>query len=107
MPVSNKLVRDRIPQIIAKNGQNYEAVTLSTEEFKVELRRKLLEEVDEYFEASTDEDAIYELSDIIEVVRSLAGMHGKSYEDLEETREEKEKERGAFAERVFLKSVEG
>ncbi|MCA0987077.1 nucleoside triphosphate pyrophosphohydrolase [Guptibacillus algicola] len=106
MPVYNKLVRDRIPEIIAKNGQTYEAINLSEGEFKVELRRKLLEEVNEYLEASSDEDAISELCDVIEVVRSLAGVHGKSYEDVEMVRGEKEETRGVFAERVFLKSVE-
>lgn len=106
MPVYNKLVRDRIPEIIAKNGKAYETVTLSPAEFTEELRKKLLEEVNEYLEASTDEESLSELGDVMEVVRSLARMHGKSYEDLEKLREEKETERGAFQERVFLKYVE-
>ncbi|WP_270180314.1 nucleoside triphosphate pyrophosphohydrolase [Alkalihalobacillus sp. CinArs1] len=106
MPEYNKLVRDRIPEIISENGKTYEAITLSDEAFKIELRRKLLEEVNEYLEVSSNEEAISELGDVVEVICALAGVHGKGYEDIEVAREEKEKERGGFSNKVFLKTVD-
>lgn len=106
MPEYNKLVRDRIPEIISENGKTYDAIMLSDEAFKIELRRKLLEEVNEYIEASSDVEAISELGDVVEVIRALTGVHGKTYEDIEVAREEKKKERGGFSNKVFLKTVE-
>ena len=43
----NKLVRDKIPEILDEKGITYEKRTASPEEYKAELIKKLGEEVEE------------------------------------------------------------
>jgi len=102
MPTYNKLVRDKIPEIIAANGERCTYKTLDDAAYKNELRRKLLEEVNEYLEATTDKDAAEELADITEMIHALAELHGKSFADVEVIRQKKRAERGGFKEKLFL-----
>lgn len=48
MPVYNKLIRDRIPEIIDKSGKKYSVRILDSEEYTKELQKKMYEEMDEY-----------------------------------------------------------
>lgn len=102
MRVLNKLVRDRIPEIIAGNGQTCKTHTLSPDEHLAALKDKLREEVAEYEESG----ALEELADILEVVRALAEAGGHSVEELERVRIAKAEARGGFRKRIFLESVE-
>ncbi|MGI2328126.1 nucleoside triphosphate pyrophosphohydrolase [Planococcus sp. YIM B11945] len=106
MPTYNKLVRDYIPQVIEKTGKEFSARILSEEEYITELKNKLNEEVVEYYEAKTNEEAIEELADILEIIHAAAKIHGSSYEQLEEIRKEKAEKRGGFEKRIFLIEVE-
>ena len=94
----NKLVRDKIPEIIIANGDIPETRILGKDEFDKELRRKLLEEA---AEAATSNDTT-ELADVLEVVYALAAQAGLSREELDTMRALKCQERGAFNGRVFL-----
>ncbi|TLS37942.1 nucleoside triphosphate pyrophosphohydrolase [Pseudalkalibacillus caeni] len=105
MPVYNKLVRDNIPGIIRKSGSNCETVTLGKEEFAVEVKRKLREEMEEYFMADNDSHSLEELADLLELVHAAAETHGSSFAEIEQIRLEKKKERGGFEERIFLHKV--
>ena len=78
MKTYNKLVRDRIPEIIAKNGQIAEVNVLSNEEYLLHLEMKLDEEVGEYHRDKNLE----ELADILEVVFALAKTLDCSLEQL-------------------------
>ncbi|NDI34989.1 nucleoside triphosphate pyrophosphohydrolase [Chengkuizengella sediminis] len=106
MPTYNKLVRDQIPKIINHTGKRYKTRILTEDEYVTELRLKLKEELDEYLEASNDEDALHELADMLEIIHTLAHGHGVSRDELENIREEKVKKRGGFKEKVFLIEVE-
>lgn len=106
MPIYNKLVRDRIPKIIAKQGLALNTRILDTHEYLTELRTKLQEETNEYLEAKTDAEAVEELADIMELLHALAEAHGVTVEELERIRAEKADKRGGFKERVFLIEVE-
>ncbi len=101
--VYNKLVRDRIPEIIKESGKNACIRKADEAEYKHLLRQKLLEEVNEFMESGSSE----ELADILEVVAALGRTHGFSFADLVEMAEEKRKDRGGFEERIVLISVEG
>lgn len=106
MPTYRKLVRDRIPEIIAAGGQRCRTVILDEEAYRQELRRKYQEEAAEYLAAGTAEEALEELADLLEVVRALAAVHGASWEQLEATRMKKAEARGAFQRRIFLVDVD-
>ncbi|MEI5908048.1 nucleoside triphosphate pyrophosphohydrolase [Bacillus spongiae] len=107
MPIYNKLVRDKIPEIIEKSGKSYKKVILSQEDYVKELKKKSMEELQEYLEASTNESSLEELADLLEVVHALADTHGATIDRVEELRKQKAEERGGFQEKVFLIEVEG
>jgi len=105
MPAYHKLVRDRIPEIIAVSGRRCTTSILSDEEYLHQLREKCLEEWNEYLAAANDQERLEELADLLEVIHALTRVHGASPEVLEEVRREKAEKRGGFAEKVFLHEV--
>lgn len=97
----NKLIRDRIPEIIAKNGQTARVRVLTDEEYLAKLDEKLGEELAEYL---ADGD-VEELADLLEVIYAAALARGTTEEQLDEIRRKKAEERGAFAEKLLLEEV--
>ncbi|RLQ93643.1 nucleoside triphosphate pyrophosphohydrolase [Falsibacillus albus] len=106
MPTYNKLVRDKIPGIIESNGEKFSTRILSEEEYITELKKKSFEELEEYCEAETREEALEELADLMEIVHAFAASHGSTLEEVEKIRQEKAAERGAFDKKIFLIEVE-
>lgn len=98
----NKLVRDKIPEIISASGKKANCRILSKDEYIIELDRKLDEECAEY----QHDKNIEELADILEVIYAIAEARGYSVSDLERVRAEKFDKRGGFKNRVFLENVE-
>lgn len=94
----NKLVRDRIPQIIDSNGETPMFRYLLPEEYKKELDKKLQEEVAEYLE----DDNIEELADIVEVIEAILKYKKISLEDFRQIKREKKDRRGGFDKKIFL-----
>lgn len=103
MIIHNKLVRDRIPEIIEKSGKTAYYRILNNEEYIEELDRKLNEECAEYKE----DKSIEELADMLEVIYAIAQARGYSIEELEQVCAEKAEKRGSFKDRIYLKKVEG
>lgn len=101
MKVYNKLVRDKIPQIIEADGRKCEIRIADKKEHYELLEAKLKEEVQEFLEAKNLE----ELADVMEVLFGLAESLGYSEEDLMKKREEKREERGRFGEGIVLGKV--
>lgn len=101
MPIYNKLVRDKIPDIIRSSGKDCDCIKLEEESYVSELKRKLREEVEEYIRAGDDTEGVEELADILEVVRALAQIHKVLPEDVEKVRAKKVEERGGFKDRIF------
>ena len=97
----DKLVRDRIPEIITATGKICVTETLSEEAYLQKLDAKLDEELAEYH---ADQN-IEELADLLEVIRACAVARGSSVEELERIRAEKAEKRGGFEKRILLKSV--
>ena len=102
MKVYNKLVRDKIPELIEADGKTCKTRTLSDSEYMVALEAKLNEEVAEY----QADKSLEEMADVLEVLQAICVARGYSLEELDEVRARKAEERGAFAERIFLESVE-
>ena len=98
----NKLIRDRIPQIIETSGNSCTTRVLDAQEYVRFLTEKLKEEVSEYL----DDPSLEELADIMEVVLALAETHGADAQRLEEIRISKQEKRGGFSKRLFLETVE-
>lgn len=106
MPIYNKLVRDQIPDIIAKDGKKFSTKILSNEDYIKSLKEKSFEELKEYIETENDADALEELADLLEIIHALAECHGASFEKVEEIRIKKAEKRGGFKEKIFLIEVE-
>ena len=101
MKIYNKLVRDKIPEIILKDNELPTTRILNDEEYIKELNKKLQEEVNEYLEAEN----IEEMVDILEVIRAILEHKGVTYDEIEEKRIKKANKRGAFKEKIFLEKV--
>lgn len=103
--IYNKLVRDKIPNIIKNNGGEPYTRILSNDEYIENLKKKLIEECNEVVSTKTKEDTLEELADTFEVVRSLAKALGYSYENLIDAVENKATKRGGFNKKIFLEKV--
>lgn len=103
--IYKKLVRDNIPKIIKDKGESCEFYQLDEQTYSHELRNKLTEEIKEYLSSKSDLESIEELADILEIIHSLAKIHNKSFEDIENVRWNKFIKRGGFDKRYFLIST--
>lgn len=99
-----KLVRDNIPDIIRKNGEEPIIEILDNKRYKEELDKKLKEECNEVINANGI-DRIEELADLLEVMYSLVELEDKTIEDVEKVRIEKKLKRGGFSKKIYLKGV--
>lgn len=97
-----KIVRDRIPEIIEKEGRVAYVRVLQGDALKLNLKRKLLEEANEAFEAKNRSELVEELVDVIEVVDAIADAYGITRGELGDTRAEKNEEKGEFTEGYYL-----
>ena len=102
--VYNKLVRDKIPNIIEQNGEIPITKVLNKIEYKKELEKKLYEEYQEVLESNGNE-RLEELADMLEVIKSLALLENKSLDDIISISNQKSEKRGSFTERIFLEKV--
>ena len=94
----NKLVRDKIPEIIEKSGNKCEIENLSDEEYLKMLDAKLDEELAEY----RKDQNIEELADLLEVIYAAAKARGFSIDKLEEIRKQKAEKSGGFENKLLL-----
>lgn len=102
MKIYNKLVRDKIPEIIAcDNGKTCVTRIMENDEYLETLNTKMQEELKEYLESGEVE----ELADLEEVLRAILDIKGVSYEEFEKIRNTKVDKRGAFKKKIFLESV--
>ena len=102
MPVHNKLVRDKIPEIIENTGKTAYCHILTEEEYIAELDKKLNEECAEY----QANKSLEELADMLEVMYAIAEARGYSVAEIERVRAEKAEKRGGFKDRIFLERVD-
>jgi predicted house-cleaning noncanonical NTP pyrophosphatase (MazG superfamily)/N-acetylglutamate synthase-like GNAT family acetyltransferase len=98
----NKLIRDRIPEIIRASGNVSKIKVIKGAAYREALEAKLLEEFKEWQDSYEAE----ELADLFEVVRAMAEESGHSIEEIQHLAEEKRKKRGGFTEGIWLESVE-
>lgn len=97
----NKLVRDRIPEIIQGSGKACSTRILTQDEYVAALDAKLQEELNEY----QADNSMEELADLLEVMMAVAEARGHTFAEVEAIRQQKAEKRGGFRERIWLESV--
>jgi predicted house-cleaning noncanonical NTP pyrophosphatase (MazG superfamily) len=102
MTQHNKLVRDKIPEVLQTMGFRTTTRTITGPEMLSALRAKIDEEVAEYDRATDDTQAVAELADLIEVILAIAGRLGYDEAEIQRVRSEKADRRGAFEAGCYL-----
>jgi predicted house-cleaning noncanonical NTP pyrophosphatase (MazG superfamily) len=101
----NKLVRDRIPEIIAAEGRRATTHVLDLKDYRAALLAKLVEEAREAAAHASDAQLLSELADVVEVVRALVTAVGATCGGILELAADKRSSRGGFDKRIFLEYV--
>lgn len=94
----NKLVRDKIPEIIKQKGDVPITHIAGDEEYWQKLKEKLQEEANEFLKESSEE----ELADILEIIYAICDFKKIDKEKLESLRKKKAERRGGFKDRIIL-----
>lgn len=99
-----KLVRDKIPQIIAAHDNRKAAtrVLADDNEFSFFLLKKVLEEAEELSKSTTDSNLVEEIADLYEVIDALLKSKGMTHEEVRKVQDEKRSKRGGFEERLLM-----
>jgi len=99
----NKLVRDSIPTIIAEAGRTCKwRRVYDVNEHTVYLKKKMAEEVNEFIENPSYEEA----ADMLEVLKSFCHVYNLQFPLVELDARIKERERGGFNQGIILLEVE-
>ena len=97
----DKLIRDKIPEIIEQSGKKCIVEVMDNDTYIEYLDQKLNEELAEYHQ----DKSIEELADLLEVMYAVVVARGYSVEELEQIRLKKTEKRGAFEKHLHLKMV--
>ena len=84
-----KLVRDKIPEIIKDEYGYVDFYKADKKEFKKFLFEKLIEESDEVYEAKNKIELMEEIADLLEVIYAILKNENISLEEIEQIRKEK------------------
>ncbi len=99
--IYDKLVRDRIPEVIAATGQTCKTRILPEDEYLLKLEEKLAEELAEFRQSKELE----ELADLLEVMEATVKAMGHTWQELTDIQKQKRDKRGGFEKRILLESV--
>lgn len=103
----NKLVRDKIPEIIKQDGKKASLKILNEDEYKRELLVKIVEEAQEVLATKGQkDDLIKEIGDVLEVIDFIVKAFNLSKDEIDEVKEKRNKSRGGFSEKIFLEYTE-
>ena len=94
----NKLIRDKIPEIIKKKGGKPVVHIADEAEYWTKLKEKLSEEVEEFKKDENRE----ELADIFEVIDAIVEYKKFDKKETEKIQKKKAEERGKFKKRIIL-----
>lgn len=102
----NKLVRDKIPEIIKKENKEPQIKILNEKDYIRELIYKLNEESKEIKDVYKDkEKVVEEIADVLEIIDGIINFYKIDKKQLLKIKDIKRKERGGFKKKLYLKSV--
>jgi len=102
----NKLIRDRILEIIEAAGEKPYWRVLGKKEYTKEIKKKILEEAKELTGAKNKEEIINEIVDIQELIDALSSELGLTKSEIQKQQKIKNKKRGGFKKKLFLIKTE-
>ena len=94
----NKLVRDKIPDVIHENGEEAVFHIARDDEYWEKLKEKVLEEFQEFIA----DESLEEVADLMEVLHAVAAFKGFDLQQIDQLRQTKNEKRGAFVKRIIL-----
>lgn len=94
----NKLIRDKIPEIIIANNGNPITHIADDTEYKAKLKAKLLEEANEFIES----EDISEIADVYEVIDAICDLYGFDKAEIAKIKQDKFDKRGGFSKKIIL-----
>ena len=103
--IYNKLVRDKIPEIIENDVETPVVRVLNDNEYKKELEKKLKEEYEEVLLAKDKKERLEELADMLEVIRTLALLEDEDIQSVINIMDKKREKRGGFTKKLFLEKT--
>ena len=101
----NKLVRDKIPEIIKNNGEEPIYSILDDSSYIDCLEKKLNEEYQEVLSASSNDEKLEELADMLEIIDALSNVYGNGLDDVFLKKDNKKNKRGGFENKIFVEKV--
>ncbi len=102
----NKIIRDRLPQMMQNTGINVVGHGMNGDEYGQRLREKLVPEVSEVCTAITPKDVSEEIGDVLEVLKALARHHHLDFPQVMASAEQKTAEKGGFANPLCIDYME-
>ncbi|HTX86872.1 MAG TPA: nucleoside triphosphate pyrophosphohydrolase [Candidatus Nanoarchaeia archaeon] len=103
----NKLVRDKIPEIIRADGENPRIRILGDEEYKIELLKKIVEEAKEAAESGSDRKELSkEIGDVEEVIEAVIKSFSLDKKEIRNLKAKRKASRGGFEKKIFLEYTE-
>ena len=100
--LTEKLVRDRIPEIIKQNGGNPQVRIATGSELDRLIRLKIVEEAEELLLSGEDE----EIADVLEALEALLVHRSIDRAVIEDARLKKRQERGGFEKGFVLEMTD-
>ncbi len=98
----NKLVRDKILDILKKKKIKYKYHTANKKEYLDKLYEKLDEEIAEF----KKEPSVEEFADILEVLDSIGQYYKFNLDNVKSTKKQKKEEKGGFKKKIILEITE-
>ncbi len=98
----NKLIRDRILEIIKRTGGRPYWRILNKKEYFEEVKKKVVEEAKELTKVKNKKEIINEVVDIQELLDVLISEMGLTKSQIKKQKKIKNKKRGGFKRKLFL-----
>lgn len=97
----NKLVRDKIPEIIESKGEPVKFHVAAEAEYWEKLKEKFSEETAEFIKEANPE----EMADVLEIIDAIIDCRRFDREEIELIKKEKASKRGRFEKRIILEEA--